>query len=104
MRVETMVKHIIIMVLFTILLSGVVPFVQYLKYKMTPPKKERHYFFSLELLNFNLYEDVELWKKINPQSRIALADRGWIRKPMGCVMVDETFEEKKQREYDIDLP
>lgn len=99
-----MVKHIIIMILCTILLGGVVPFVQYLKYKITPTQKERRYLFSLELLNFNLDEDIDLWRKANPQSRMALADRGWVRKPMGCVMTDETFEEKKQREYGIDLP
>ena len=99
-----MVKYIIIMVLCTILLGGAVPFIQYLKYKITPTKKERHYLFSLELLNFNLDENLDLWKKENPQSRMALADRGWVRKPMGCVMTDETFEEKKQREYGIDLP
>lgn len=96
--------HIIIMVLCTILLGGIVPFAQYLKYKITPTPKKMRYLFPLELLNFNLDEDVNLWKKINPQSRIALADRGWVRKPMGCVMTDETFEEKKQREYGIDLP
>lgn len=104
MRIETMVKHIIIMVLCTILLGSVVPFIQYLKHKSAPSKKERRYFFASELLNFNLDENVALWKKENPQGRMALTDRGWVRKPMGCVMTDEAFEEKKQREYTVDLP
>lgn len=104
MGVETMVKNIIIMVVCTVLLGSVVPVIQYLKYKIAPSKKERRYFFTSELLNFNLDEDVALWKEANPQSRKALADRGWVRKPMGCVMADEAFEEKKQREYGIDLP
>lgn len=99
-----MVKHIIIMVLCTALLGSIVPFIQYLKYKFAPSKKEKRYFFAAELLNFDLDEDVNLWKKANSQGRMALNDRGWVRKPMGCVMADETFEEKKQREYNIDLP
>lgn len=104
MGVKVVVKYIIIMVLSTVLLGSVIPFIQYLKYKTAPSKKEKRYFFSLELFDFNLDEDIDSWKKENPQSRIALADRGWVRKPMGCVMEEEAFEEKKQREYEIELP
>lgn len=98
-----MIKWIFLMVLCIVFFGSIVPLTQFLLYKIERPKKIRRYLFSRELYDRELKED---WDELEKEedNRILLSDRGWMRKPMGTILGEKSFEEKKAQEYDIELP
>lgn len=100
--------YFIILVVITLLLGSIVPFVQYFIYrskKSTPAASA--FLFSQSLLDCKMvdlkYEKVSVGDRVLID-RVALSDRGWVRGPNGVVMTAKDFEAKKKSEYEIALP
>lgn len=91
------------MVAVVTLFGGIVPFFQFVTEKRKHTVKVKRYIFPMSLFEKNIDENLELLKG-QPENRLALGDRGWMRKPMGEILKDEDFEEKKKKEYAIELP
>lgn len=104
---KMVVLVIVSMILITVLLGSVVPVIQFIKFKNKPAEKRYKYYFTEELLNFDMdnlnFENIDVINE-RKNNRLYLADRGWIRCPNGTVMSDRGFEEKKALEYGIELP
>lgn len=102
-----MVFTILLLILVTVLLGSIVPFIQYIEFKRKPVGKRYKYYFSEELLNYDMdnlsFENIDVVNE-RTNNRLYLSDRGWIRCPNGTVMSERGFEEKKAREYSIELP
>lgn len=98
-----MIFKLILMILCVALAGSLVPILQYLKWKCTPQQEKKSYLFSSELFNWDL--DKEIVKSDGKKAdRVALADRGWVRRPMGEVLEACEFEEKRKQEYEKELP
>lgn len=98
-----MIKYILLMVLTVTFFGGVVPFVQFVIEKRKHTVKVKRYIFPMSLFEKNIDENLGLLEG-QRENRLALGDRGWMRKPMGEILKDEDFEEKKKKEYIIELP
>ena len=100
--------YLILMILITLILGSIVPFVQYVVYNQKLKKQLLRFRFSKTLLDFDLdtltFENAGSQNKNAVVNRIRLADRGWIRCQNGTIMSNTEFDEKKNREYHIELP
>ena len=102
-----MIGYVLLMVLGTIFLGSVIPLLQFIRFKRTHIKKKTKYYFTEQLLNYDLdnlrFENVDVVdSKYN--NRLYIADRGWVRRPNGTVLSGNSFEKKKELEYQIKLP
>lgn len=98
--------YLIGMILVTIIIASIIPVTQYLIYShQFKAESVASYSFTKELYDHNL-DDVESDKlDISFVGRVDLANRGWVRShPNGTIMTRNEFEEKKRKEYAIELP
>ena len=91
---------ILIFILSVCILASTVPFVQFLTYRKRKYFLLQQYRFSNDLFDY----DIGNRDGNRHVDRFALSNRGWIRCPNGTIMSNETFEEKRNSEYKIDLP
>lgn len=99
--------YCIILIILTLLLGSIIPFVQYFICNAKLSSQPSKLLFSQTLLDYNM--DNLKYEKTSTQSnifinRLVLNNRGWVRGPNGIIMGDEDFEAKKRCEYDIPLP
>ena len=94
------IAYFLLITIVVILLSSVIPIIQFV-WASFRGKTKYTYLFPLEL-----YDRDFRWSEKNDYlvSRQLLATRGWIRGPHGSVMTNESFQVKKNLEYEIDLP
>lgn len=81
-------------------LGAIIPIVQFLLVSKNNKKNTYTYSFPSELFNMELdsaYEDEFV-------SRSVLSMRGWIRGPQGNIITKKAFQEKRENEYNIELP
>lgn len=102
-----MIKYIAVLVGLTILVGGIVPFSQYIYITLQCRKKVEKLLFSQALLDYDMdeikYENVYA-ENTSLVGRQALANRGWVRCPNGTIMNNDVFEDKKKKEYELELP
>lgn len=98
-----MVKYIVVIAFSVTLLGSVVPVIQFFVHRGGPSQKAKRYFFDVSLFEKVLNENLNAIQG-QLENRVALGDRGWVRKPMGTVLGKMDFEEKKKQEYEIELP
>lgn len=97
--------EIFALLLIVVVISCVVPIIQWINVSKHS-KKIKEYSFSEELFDFDLdnlaFEHSSCDE--NMINRLTLADRGWVRCPVGVVISNEVFEKKKKSEYEKELP
>ena len=91
---------IVVFILSVCILASIVPFAQFLAFRKRKLSLNQHYRFSNDLFDY----DIDNKGNNRHVDRFALSNRGWIRCPNGIIMSNETFEEKRNNEYKIDLP
>lgn len=100
------VVYIIVSICIIAGLSSVVPMIQYFGIRRQARQKFTFY-FSKDLLDHEMadlsFENLDIIAK-EKNTRLLVADRGWIRCPLGTVMDESEFEAKKEAEYLLDLP
>ena len=95
-----LIVYLIIVTLIILVLSGAIPFIQFLLIKRKP--SQPRYTFSAELLNYDW--DLDTCEDDKLITRKIVATRGWVRGPQGNAMTEQSFQEKRTLEYSIDLP
>lgn len=102
-----MIRYILWMIIGTIVLGSIIPLSQFIYFKIKPVEKKTRYYFTEQLLNYDLdnltFENVDIVDS-KENNRLYIADRGWVRRPNGTVLSDCSFEKKKELEYQIELP
>lgn len=93
------ILYIVLLTLAVIALGSIIPIIQVLFSRKTSPKMYK-YVFSEDLIN----RDIQLVFRENLAPRTLLATRGWVRGPQGELLTQNAFEEKKFKEYSIELP
>ena len=91
---------ILIFIFFVCILASIVPFAQFFAFRKRKISLIQQYRFSYDLFNY----DIDNKGDNRHVDRFALSNRGWIRCPNGIIMSNETFEEKRNNEYSVDLP
>ncbi len=91
--------YLILITLLIFILSGAIPFIQFILLKRKESINYR-YTFSSELLDYD-WNSTENEKTI---PREIATTRGWIRGPQGNTMTEQSFQKKRAAEYSIDLP
>lgn len=97
--------EIFALLIVVVLISCVVPIIQWISVSKSL-KKRKEYSFSEQLFDLDLddliFENTS--RDENIVNRLALADRGWVRCPVGIIITNEMFEKKKKSEYAKELP
>lgn len=101
-----LILYLLIVTVAILILGSAAPLVQYLILRMRSKKKNSfEYIFPKELFDYDM-DSNNCADKNNCSliPRTVLATRGWVRGTQGVIMTQESFEEKKNHEYKIDLP
>lgn len=97
--------EILISLIGVVMASCIIPVVQFIKIRKHS-SKITEYSFSEQLFDLDLdelsFEDAN--NEFSSIDRRLLADRGWVRCPVGTVMSNEQFEKRKMSEYEKELP
>lgn len=89
-----------------LIFGSIIPIIQFLLNRKKREKNKYTYSFPDELFNIDLdsVDEDEDEDEDEFVSRAVLSNRGWIRGPQGNIMTRKTFREKRDAEYNIELP